>query len=373
MDQERPQEPDATLNEAIAAIQSGEVPRARKLLSRLVLDHPESVDAWWWLAQTLEEPDKQAFCCRKILAIDPVHAGARERLGIPPEVPEAMEIPAAPSPGPQPTETPPAPARRPVRRGGLTSTQRLILVLLALGAFLIAAGGGAYVVLDSLGHLPALLSRSTLAPTLTATVTHTPTPVSLSAIPTWTPTPSYTPQPTSTPAATATPTTPSSPTPIPPTPAAMPDPADAQVALIMQGTGPLTLLPGDFPIFAFQPSEPLSLANVATLVFQAFPASIETPPTLEIYLYDPEEDFWRGFGAGWGDTPIPSPRGFVSSEGVILAALRNWGEDIVELSNATFSLAGFTTGGAEVQLGLNREIIRVPQPETSTPTPVSLD
>ncbi|HHH82540.1 MAG TPA: hypothetical protein ENL35_06100, partial [Chloroflexi bacterium] len=173
MDQERPQEPDATLNEAIAAIQSGEVPRARKLLSRLVLDHPESVDAWWWLAQTLEEPDKQAFCCRKILAIDPVHAGARERLGIPPEVPEAMEIPAAPSPGPQPTETPPAPARRPVRRGGLTSTQRLILVLLALGAFLIAAGGGAYVVLDSLGHLPALLSRSTLAPTLTATVTHT--------------------------------------------------------------------------------------------------------------------------------------------------------------------------------------------------------
>jgi len=74
MDQERPQEPDATLNEAIAAIQSdeaiaaiqsGEVPRARKLLSRLVLDHPESVDAWWWLAQILEEPDKQAFCCRR--------------------------------------------------------------------------------------------------------------------------------------------------------------------------------------------------------------------------------------------------------------------------------------------------------------------
>ncbi len=370
MDQERPQEPDATLNEAIAAIQSGEVPRARKLLSRLVLDHPESVDAWWWLAQTLEEPDKEAFCYRKILSLDPGHAGARERLGIPPEVPQAPEMPAALPPSPQPAEPPPAPTRRPA---GLTSTQRLILVLLALGVFLIAVGGGAYVLLDSLSYLPALLSRSTLAPMLTATVTHTPSPVSLSAIPTWTPTPSYTPRPSSTPAATATPTTPSSPTPIPPTPAAMPDPIDARVVFIMQGTGPLTLLPGDFPIFAFQPSEPLPLANVATLVFQAFPASVDTPPTLEVYLYDPEEDFWGGFGAGWGDTPIPSPRGFVSSEGVILAALRNWGEDIMELSNATFSLAGFTTGGAEVQLGLNREIIRLPQPETSTPTPVSLD
>lgn len=373
MDLERPQEPDATLNEAIAAIQGGDVTRARKLLSRLVLDHPESADAWWWLAQTLDDPDKQAFCYRKILALDPEHAGARERLGMPVAEPEPIP-PPVPHPERHPAEEEPAaPAKRPARRSGLTSTQRLILVLLALGAFLIVAAGGAYVVLDSLGYLPALLSPGTLVPTLPPSATSTPAPVSLAAIPTWTPTPSHTPRPTRTPVATATPTTPPSPTSVPPTPAAMPDPDDAQVVFIVEGTGPLTLFPGDFPVFRFQPSETLALQTLATLVFQAFPASVETPSTLQVYLYDPEEDFWRGFGAGWGDTPIPSPRGFVDPQGDIIAALRNWGDDPLDLSNATFALAGFTAEGAEVQLGLNREIIRLPQPETSTPTPGSLD
>ncbi len=259
------------LREGVEAAQSGKTLRARTLLSKVVLEMPNSVEAWWWLGQSVQDPRQREYCFRKVVEIEPGHEAARAELGMSP-APAQSEIKAAA-----------ARSRKATRRGMSRGRQRFIIFILVLGVILIAIGGGAYVALDSLGFLDEALSGdfSFIGGILPVAQEPSPTPavvqatptfasVSLASIPTWTPTPSLTPRP-ATPTKTQTPQgqADGTATLVPPTPEFLPEVGDAETVLLTSGTGALTLIQNEFYIYRFEPEFPFQIQTVGTLSFHA--------------------------------------------------------------------------------------------------------
>ncbi len=371
------------LLKGIAAAKDGDKERARALLSKVVLEMPDSEEAWWWLAKSVDDPRKREFCAQKILEINPGHRGARvllqgtsensqqstPRAAVTPQKPAAQTSAAARS---RPQSPPKKKTARP--RGARSTRQTVTLVLLAFAVLLVIAGGAAYVFLDSSGYLDQLVNPTDpeLSPTTTLppfTATATTESISLSSIPTWTPTPSPTSPPaTPSPTPTYTPLPAGSPTPIPPTPSALPSISDAQPVILNDGTGHLTLFPDSFGVFRFEPSEPLDIQTVATLTFHLHNSELTMPLTVELYLWNLSNNTWEPFGVYWGDVPIMSSGSYVNNDGVIIAALRNWGIDPIDVDNTSFTFAARLTTGLNIIYGLDRTNTQFP---TATPVPTS--
>lgn len=358
---------DSLLREGIAAVRAGDRTRGRALLSKVVLENPESEAAWWYLGLSVDDNQQRLYCFKKVLALNPDHDGARQRLGLAPSSRSSRKSKAGGRP-----------------RG----RQTLVLVLLGIFTILVIIGGGGYVFLDSSGYLEGPLSEalsSLLAGVASApTETAAPTPQgsaptsrstssSLASIPTWTPTLSPTPRPpTATPTPTLTPT-PEEPTEQPPTPESFPEIASAIPVDVNDGSGPITIFPGAFQAYRFEPSDEFTLQVVAMLTFHLINPEEPAPLTLELYLWNASESSWDVFGLRWGDNNIPQPSLYVSSDGVILAALRNWGTEPVDPTNTSFTFSGLTDEGADIFYGLNRDDIRVATEQAATSTPAFSD
>ena len=361
---------DSLLREGIEAVRGGDRARGRALLSKVVLENPESEAAWWYLGLSVDDNQHRLYCFKKVLTINPNHKGARARLGLSPSSGRAGRGRSSLSGD--------------AGSVGRSSRQTLILVLLGIFTLLIVIGGGGYVFLDSMGYLEGSLGEaisnllaggappatSTIAPpTLGPAPSLTSTSASLSSIPTWTPTPSPTQRvPTATPTVTPTPT-PEEPTEQPPTPAAFPSPNSATVVDINNGTGPLTFFPYDFDAFRFQPADSFTLDLVATLTFHLLNPEEPGALTLELYLWNASEGVWDVYGTRWGDNPIPQPSVYVSNDGVVIAAIRNWGTEPVDTINISFTYSGLTDDGQDIFYGLNREIIQRSTEQAATATP----
>ena len=372
------------LLKGIAAAKGGDKERARALLSKVVLEMPESEEAWWWLAQSVDDPRQREFCAQKILEINPHHRGAKELLLGTAKSPQQPRSRAEIAPEPRAAQTNATARRRhqspPERksarpRGARTSRQTVILVLLAIAVLLVFIGGAGYIFLDTSGYLGQLLNFtspdvSPTAPIQPATATATTEGVSLSSIPTWTPTPSPTPPPaTHTPTTTHTPRPIGSPTPIPPTPSALPSISAAQPAILNDGTGFLTLFPDSFSVFRFEPRDTLDIQSVATLTFHLLNSEYSQPLTVELYLWNITNNSWEPFGVDWGDNPILAPELYVNKNGVIIAALRNWGVDPIDVDNTSFTFAARLTNGSDIYYGLDRVsslLPKTPEPTATT-------
>ena len=71
----------ANLSEVKQKIEAGELAAARRALIAFLNEHPRHVAAWRLLAALLEDdPVKQADCYRRIVALAPEDAAAREQL-----------------------------------------------------------------------------------------------------------------------------------------------------------------------------------------------------------------------------------------------------------------------------------------------------
>lgn len=88
------------LSEVKQKIEAGEVAAARKALIAFLNEHPRDVAAWRLLAKLLDDPTKQVDCYRRIVALAPEDAGAREQLArlraqtTPPPVSKPASTPA---------------------------------------------------------------------------------------------------------------------------------------------------------------------------------------------------------------------------------------------------------------------------------------
>jgi hypothetical protein len=369
------------LLKGIAAAQEGNKEQARTLLSKVVLEMPDSEEAWWWLSQCVEDPQQREFCLKKVLEINPGHSGAKSALQgtaekpapVPPRAGTPSDQPAALTGVPGDDISPPPPKKAAKQTRAMRSTrQTIILILLACAVLIVFIGGAAYIFLDSTGYLSQLsgffgAGTADLTPTPAYGATATIEGASLSNIPTWTPTISPTPPPaTPSPTQTDTPEPTGSPTPIPPTPSELPEISAAQPVVLDDGTGLLTLLPDSFSVFEFVPRESLDLQTVASLIFHMVIETPTTPATVEVYLWNLTSNTWEPFGVTWGNNPIVAPGRYVRNDGVILAAIRNWGETPIDVDNASFTFAGRTSSGLEIIYGLNRSESRLPP--TAEPT-----
>jgi hypothetical protein len=87
-----------TLQEAINAIQDGDLTGGKTLLAKLLQQEPSNEAAWIWMSGTVEDIDQRRYCLEKVLEINPANATAKAglaRLG--------FELP---------TTTPPTPLAR---------------------------------------------------------------------------------------------------------------------------------------------------------------------------------------------------------------------------------------------------------------------
>lgn len=70
----------AVATEGIAAARAGDRDSARRLLRQAIQLDPRDLQAWLWLAGTLDEPGERRYCFERVLALDPHHAAARQEL-----------------------------------------------------------------------------------------------------------------------------------------------------------------------------------------------------------------------------------------------------------------------------------------------------
>ncbi len=76
-----------TLQDAINAIQAGDLASGKGLLARLLQQDPDNEAAWIWMSGTVEDIDQRRYCLEKALAINPGNAMAQAgllRLGFQP-------------------------------------------------------------------------------------------------------------------------------------------------------------------------------------------------------------------------------------------------------------------------------------------------
>jgi len=75
-------------NEAMEAINQGEVDRARELLSRLLRKEKNNPDYWLWMSSVVFATNEKIFCLENVLQLDPENAAAKRGLillgGLPP-------------------------------------------------------------------------------------------------------------------------------------------------------------------------------------------------------------------------------------------------------------------------------------------------
>lgn len=144
-----------SLQKAIELARAGETQRASAILAAHLRREPRDARAWLLLSYTLDEPERQLYALRRVLAIDPGNRAARAELDRHTAAPAAVagptEPPGVPAPA-RPAASPPAPspaplpARLPARSARVRISPSLvigillvsILALVALAAPLIA-------------------------------------------------------------------------------------------------------------------------------------------------------------------------------------------------------------------------------------------
>lgn len=71
---------DRTVNDAIAAIRSGDKERGRTLLIQALRVNPHNEQAWLWMTAIAQTPEQQRECLERVLAINPQNKVARQGL-----------------------------------------------------------------------------------------------------------------------------------------------------------------------------------------------------------------------------------------------------------------------------------------------------
>ena len=60
----------------ISSVKEGNITLGVQLLTKAVTMDDTQLEAWWWLGQSLEEPEDKAVCFENVLTLDPDHQGA---------------------------------------------------------------------------------------------------------------------------------------------------------------------------------------------------------------------------------------------------------------------------------------------------------
>ncbi len=198
------------LQNAIAALEEGDLARAREVLARLLRTTQDNPDYWLWMSAATESRKERVFCLRQVLRLDPGNVAARRGLVLLGELTPESVTPVPPErgrswdvelvlEGEEEKAVEETPARHRRRSGWLVLVAAVVVIgLIGIGLF---ARTRRRVPFDYIPVTVPPRSMSTLPPTATllptnTPVVRTPVPVSTGAPPlasllevTYTPTP----------------------------------------------------------------------------------------------------------------------------------------------------------------------------------------
>jgi tetratricopeptide (TPR) repeat protein len=75
-----PEEVDTLFQEAVEALRTGERPRAKELLTRLLKTDQNNVNYWIWMSAAVETAKERVYCLQTAIRIDPENATAKRGL-----------------------------------------------------------------------------------------------------------------------------------------------------------------------------------------------------------------------------------------------------------------------------------------------------
>lgn len=157
-----------------------------------------------------------------------------------------------------------------------------------------------------------------------------PTEAAPAAVPTATPTPATSPFPEET-APPATPT--------------------AAAASYEAGTNMFTLGWNEYRTFRFAPATPSRIAEVLALTVRIEPTILASTGVADLYLWNPEENFWSMFSWDSAEIRIPNPGRFVLPGGELFLSILRSGQEVVTLANVTARMDVVLLDGSKATFG----------------------
>jgi len=131
---------------------------------------------------------------------------------------------------------------------------------------------------------------------------------------------------------------------ITPTPLETPGVSAANFA----GTGYLSIEAGGYPSFHFRPKYPIQFQSIKSITVHLVPVqNLSGSTTLQFYYLHQSGEGWRMMNLQWGDNKVDYPYYSVRSDGSIYTAVRNWGQQTVEIRTLSLTLVVIKADGAE--------------------------
>ncbi|WP_110516998.1 tetratricopeptide repeat protein [Herpetosiphon llansteffanensis] len=145
------------LNQAQAALLSGDLARARGHLALVIQQEPANVLAWLMLSEVVHQPERQRECLQRVLALEPHNQTAQKRLAA---IDQPVIAPAKPaiasSTGQKANQQPQQPRQPSNKPPTNTSLISMIGIAIALVILLIVA----VIVLRGIPESPSEQSQS---------------------------------------------------------------------------------------------------------------------------------------------------------------------------------------------------------------------
>lgn len=124
------------INQAQAALLSGDLTRARSHLAQVIQQEPLNVLAWLMLSEVVHEPERQRECLQRVLALEPQNQTAQKRLAALDQPTTVTQAAQPPTPlklrQPQPIIAPQTPTAATMQPISIISIGLVLLVLLVI-------------------------------------------------------------------------------------------------------------------------------------------------------------------------------------------------------------------------------------------------
>ena len=144
-----------------------------------------------------------------------------------------------------------------------------------------------------------------------------------------------------------------------PMPSALPQPAEtappatppAAAVHYDTGTNMISLGWNEYQTFRFAPTTPSSIAEVLALTVRIEPAALASTGVADLYLWNPEENFWSMFPWDSAEIRIPNPSRFVLPGGELFLSMLRADQRTVILTNVTARMDVVLLDGSKVTFG----------------------
>ncbi len=144
------------------------------------------------------------------------------------------------------------------------------------------------------------------------------------------------------------------PTSTPVDPNIIPTPPDPIRVEIEHGTGLIYFSNYYYPVYLFQPTDPISVRSVEQMDLNVISAVETSTPPFDLFIWNPTDGQWTMIALVWGANPVQDPSQYVDVDGNLFIAVRYEDEMEGTIDNLWPTLKVITSDGSTILLDLIR-------------------